>query len=86
LVIEVADSSLEYDRDYKGSLYARVGINDYWIINVREQQLEVHRQPVADNEAEFGFSYADIQILKAGDSISPLVKPEAVIAVADLLP
>jgi Uma2 family endonuclease len=86
LVIEVADSSLKYDRDHKGSLYAKVGIADYWIVNVQERQLEVHRQPVADGEAEFGLSYADVQILQAGDSVSPLAKPEAVVAVADLLP
>ncbi|MEX2147277.1 MAG: Uma2 family endonuclease, partial [Candidatus Rokuibacteriota bacterium] len=34
LVIEVADSSLAFDRAYKGSLFARAGIQDYWIVNL----------------------------------------------------
>ncbi len=86
LVIEVADCSLSYDRNYKASLYAKAGIADYWIVNLPERQLEVHRQPRADAASEFGFSYAEKQICKEGESVAPLAKPEAVIAVADLLP
>jgi Uma2 family endonuclease len=38
LIIEVADSSIEYDRTYKGSLYAEAGIAHYWIFNVLNTQ------------------------------------------------
>jgi Uma2 family endonuclease len=86
LVIEVADSSLSYDRDYKASLYAKAGIADYWIVNLPERQLEVYRQPRADAASEFGFSYTEKQIFKEGESVAPLARPEAVIAVAELLP
>lgn len=86
LVIEVADSSLEYDRDFKGSLYAKTGIADYWIINLFHEQIEVYRRPIADDEAEFGVSYGDKLVFKRGDSVRPLAKPKATIAVADLLP
>jgi Uma2 family endonuclease len=55
-VIEIADSPLEYDRGFKGSLYAKAGIADYWIINLFHEQIEVYRRPIADNEAEFGVS------------------------------
>ncbi len=48
LIIEVADSSLEYDQDYKLSLYAAAGIPEYWIINLREQRIETYRQPDGD--------------------------------------
>jgi Uma2 family endonuclease len=44
-VIEVADASLGFDRRIKGSVYARGGIQDYWIVNVTERVLEVHREP-----------------------------------------
>lgn len=86
LVVEIAESSLEIDRKYKASLYAKAGIADYWIVNVVNGQLEVCRRPIVDDEAEYGFNYGDKMIFKAGDSISPLAKPEAKIAVAELLP
>jgi Uma2 family endonuclease len=86
LVIEVADSSLSYDRTRKASLYAKAGIPDYWFLNLQGRQIEVHRRPIADGAAEFGFSYGDKMIFKEGDSVRPLAKPKASIAVADLLP
>jgi Uma2 family endonuclease len=86
LVIEVADTSLSYDRRYKASLYAKAGIADYWILNLPDRQLEVHRRPVADADAQFGFSYADKQIFREGEAVAPLAKPKATIAVRDLLP
>jgi Uma2 family endonuclease len=86
LVIEVADSSLSYDRNRKASLYAKAGIQDYWILNLHDRQIEVHRRPIADATAEFGFSYGDKMIFKEDDSVRLLVRPNASIAVADLLP
>jgi Uma2 family endonuclease len=86
LVVEVADSSIEYDRDFKGSLYAKAGIADYWIINLLQEQVEVYRRPIADSEAEFGVSYGDKLIFRRGDLVKPLAKPKAAIAVDDLLP
>lgn len=86
LVVEVADSSLDYDQNYKASLYARAGIADYWIVNLAERRLEVYRKPVKDKTSDFGFSYADVKYFRRGDSVRPLAKPRAVIAVADLLP
>ncbi|HEX5815056.1 MAG TPA: Uma2 family endonuclease, partial [Methylomirabilota bacterium] len=48
LVIEVAESSLAFDRVEKGSLYARAGVVDYWIVNLVDRVLEVYRDPDAD--------------------------------------
>ena len=45
LVIEVADSSLTYDRAIKGPLYARYGILEYWLVNLPDQCLECYRTP-----------------------------------------
>ena len=47
LIVEVSDSSLTLDRTEKASLYARAGIADYWILNLAERVLEVHREPTA---------------------------------------
>ena len=86
LLIEVADWSLAFDRRYKGSLYGRAGIQDYWIVNLINAIVEVHRDPVGDVSSEFGWRYRDIQTFRAGDSIFPLARPDVSIAVGDLLP
>ena len=86
LVVEVSDSSLNFDRNAKASLYAAGGVADYWIVNLVQRQLEVHRRPVADAARAFGFWYADRIILDPGDVTAPLAAPKGRVAVADLLP
>ena len=86
LIVEVADTSLAYDRTTKASLYAKAGIADYWIVNLIERQLEVHRYPTSDAARLYGFGYAEITVLTAAESVVPLAMPQASIAVADLLP
>jgi Uma2 family endonuclease len=48
LVVEVADSSLLRDRGVKARLYAAAGVPEYWIVNLLEDVIEVHRQPGPD--------------------------------------
>ncbi len=79
LVVEVADTSLAYDRTEKARVYARGNIPEYWIVNLLERQVEVYRKPQGER-------YAEVQFLKAGEFVTPLTKPEVQIAVADLLP
>lgn len=86
LVVEVSDSSLAYDRNHKAHLYAAGGVTDYWIVNLVQRQLEVYRDPVADNTQLFGSRYANRTILDAVDVVAPLAAPQAQITVADLLP
>src|SRR3972149_2531438 len=57
LVVEVAESSLRRDREDKGSLYARAGIADYWIVNLVDRVLEVVREPGPEPAAPFGWRY-----------------------------
>jgi Uma2 family endonuclease len=45
LVVEVADSSLDYDRTTKLRTYARAGIPRYWIVNIRDRRIEVYESP-----------------------------------------
>jgi Uma2 family endonuclease len=85
LVIEISDSTLDYDRVDKASLYASAGIADYWIVNLIDRRLEVHRRPVADSEARFGFSYSNIRIYSAGDKVNPLAVTGEISA-SELLP
>ena len=86
LAIEVAESSLELDRQHKGSLYARAGIGDYWIVNLVDRVLEVYRNPGADPSAIYAWRYRSAASLRPPDAVAPLAFPSSRIAVADLLP
>lgn len=55
LVIEISDSTLKYDKETKLPLYAEAGINNYWIVNLVENHLEVYTNPFADNQNKFGY-------------------------------
>lgn len=86
LVVEVAESSLAFDRSEKGSLYARAGIRDYWIVNLVDRILEVCREPEPDSAALYGWRYRIAQRLERTDVVSPLALPSVRVAVAALLP
>ena len=85
LVVEVAASTLDYDRHTKGSLYARAGIPEFWLVNLVERQIEVCRDPRPAPGAPFGWEYADVQILLPGASVLP-IEAAAPVLVDDLLP
>ncbi|MBF2004756.1 MAG: Uma2 family endonuclease [Chlorogloeopsis fritschii C42_A2020_084] len=55
LVIEVSDSSLDYDRDVKMPLYAEAGISDYWIFNLFDNYLECYSEPYQNNQGKHGY-------------------------------
>lgn len=63
LLIEVADSSLEYDRTEKLSLYAEAGVCEYWIANAKQQCVEVYRNPQSNG------TYAYEQVFKTGETL-----------------
>ena len=77
-LIEVADTSLSYDRGRKLRAYARSGIAEYWIVNVRINQLAVYRQPSGDD-------YAERIVCKVGETIALEAFPDDVLQVTDLL-
>lgn len=84
LIIEVSETTLNYDRTTKASLYAENKIADYWILNLKSRCLEIYRCPIRDKK--LGFVYSEIKILTENDTASTLAKPDARIKVADLLP
>jgi Uma2 family endonuclease len=86
LVVEVALSGLRVARGWKASAYARGGIADYWIVNLVDRVLEVHREPARPGPARRRWGYAAVDTVAADGAISPLAAPTARIAVADLLP
>ncbi|MBA2349655.1 MAG: Uma2 family endonuclease [Solirubrobacterales bacterium] len=78
LVIEVSDASLRYDRITKSRLYARRGVADYWILNVPDQVIEVHREPTD----EF---WGRRTIHHAGETLEPLRLPGVKLDIGALL-
>jgi Uma2 family endonuclease len=86
LIVEVADSSVAFDRIRKGSLYARSGIPEYWIVNLPTRLLEVYRDPAPDPAAPFGYGFRQRLSFGPEDRVSPVAIPGAEILVADLLP
>lgn len=79
LIVEVADSTLKEDRTTKASLYARYGILEYWVLNLTESVLEVHREPDAKG-------YATLTRLGFGETVYPMALPNVAVSVSDLLP
>jgi Uma2 family endonuclease len=86
LVVEVSDTSLGIDIGVKAQLYAVAGIADYWVVDLNNRLLLVLRDPQADPASPYGASYRTVTSLTAGQSVSPLAAPQAVVAVTDLLP
>jgi Uma2 family endonuclease len=86
LIVEVAESSLRFDRVEKGSLYARAGIVDYWIVNLVDRVVEVYRDPGPDLTAPFGWRYASMERFRPPAALTLLGVPAAPIPVAALLP
>lgn len=85
LAVEVAVSSLSLDRSHKASLYARAGVADYWIVNLVDRVIEVHRDPTPDAEAPYGWAYGSVEVLAGGESIAPLAAPASRIAGSTLV-
>lgn len=77
LIIEVADSSLDYDRGMKADLYAAAGLKDYWIVNLPEPCVEVRRDPLRG-------AYRSLQTFTASEEVHPLVLAGAALSVAEL--
>jgi Uma2 family endonuclease len=86
LVIEVADSSLEFDRREKAGLYARARIAEYWIVNLVDRVLEVHRDPAPDPAAPHGWRYRSVSPMAPPAVVTPVALPSARIRVGDLIP
>jgi len=68
------------------SLYARAGLEDYWIVNLVDRVLEIYRQPVADPAAPHGWRYGSKTVSAPDASASMLALPDVSLAVRSLLP
>lgn len=78
LAIEVADSTVKYDRDIKFPRYAENGIQEAWLIDLENDRVEIHTQPTAKG-------YKLVKILHCGDIAESTIFAEIQIAVDDIL-
>jgi Uma2 family endonuclease len=78
LLIEVSDTTLDFDREEKLPAYGRAGIAEVWIVNLNEETIEVHREPHFTG-------YGSKTVLRASDKGSPTKFPDVAVEVADLL-
>ncbi len=79
LVVEVADTSLAFDRDTKGPLYAASNVREYWIVDLAAQALDVHRAPS-------GGRFTEVRRFQRGDRVKPEAFADVEIAVSEILP
>ena len=78
LVVEVAETSLAYDREIKGPLYGRYGIPEFWLINLRNNVVEVYRRPFAQG-------YKETLVFEKGDTLTPALLPDVHIAMQEIV-
>ena len=74
------------DRGLKKRVYARAEVPVYWIVNLVDRRLEICRNPGPDPDRKGRYRYAEVTIVPADGFASPLARPNARVAVADLLP
>lgn len=79
LIVEVADTTLRFDRQVKSRLYARFGIPEYWVADVEARTLEIFRKPAADGYGQF------VKMEKPDEEISPMEFVELKIRLKDIV-
>jgi len=79
MVVEVADTTLSFDRSTKAALYARAGIPEYWIVDIAGRQVLVHRQPTMEG-------YIETVEYGSDEMVVLLARPNDPVRVANLLP
>ena len=79
LLIEVADSSLEFDYGPKSEFYAAAGIPEMWIANLRAGEVETRADPV-------GTEYTAVHVIPADGGISPRAFPDVTLRLSEFMP
>jgi Uma2 family endonuclease len=79
LIVEVSDSTLKQDCEVKDKLYAQAGIADYWVLDLKNRQLHIFRNPTPTG-------YTSQLILSEPNQVSPLAFPELTLPLTAILP
>lgn len=78
LAIEIAGSSLVYDRGLKAKIYARHGVQELWVVDAATRSTWVHRRPVEDG------NWGSIELASSDAELSPTALPDITVRMADL--
>jgi Uma2 family endonuclease len=78
-LIEIADTSADFDRSVKARLYARAGVAEFWVIDLNRRAVIVHRDPGPEE-------YGDVRLFGEQEATSFACRPDKRIAIASLLP
>lgn len=78
LLVEVAESSAEYDRQVKLPLYARGGLREVWLVDLEGEAVEVYRGPSSTG-------YTEVQRRERGQTLAPTAVPDLILAVDEIL-
>ena len=78
LLIEVSDTTLDYDREEKLPAYGRAGVTEVWIVNLHDETIEIYREPHFTG-------YGSKTVLHTGDQVMPQAFPDVAVDVAELL-
>jgi Uma2 family endonuclease len=79
LIIEVADSTLQFDRTVKSAIYAEAGVHEFWLVDLTSSTIFC-------SSNGRGRAHRQVRPHRRGDVIAPLLLPDCRIAVSDLLP
>ena len=78
LVVEIAETSVDYDRNMKMRLYARAGVPEAWLVSLPDQWIEVYQDPSP-------VGYLSMRRVLPGASVAPQAFPDAAVAVSEIL-
>ena len=78
LLIEVADTSVEYDREVKVSLYAQAGIGEYWLVDLAGESIEVYQSPAPEG-------YRQVRVVRQEDRLVLEALPELILSAREIL-
>jgi len=78
LVVEVAETSSDYDRQIKIPLYARWGIPEAWLVDLDQDRVEVHRDPSPEG-------YRDVRAINRSEALAPVAFPDLDLRAQDVL-
>lgn len=77
LLVEVSDTTLAFDLGSKAQLYARAGIQEYWVVDINSKKIDQHREPSPEG-------YRSLRTVTGASVLSPLAKPEATLTAEEL--
>ena len=78
LLIEVSNTTLDHDLGVKAKLYARAGIPEYWVVDIKGRRIHQHREPRTKSGTD---GYASLRVVEPGEVLSPLAQPDALLTV-----